>query len=341
MSDLGISDWKVTILPLPKKFSRGTVLGFCGGTPVGLAEALRGKVVGTWWPGGKPELLALEGLPEVRAAYARGSAIPGSWQKKENGGAAAWRLIDGALQGVNLHDASLEKSWASAAGGSLIVGNGVPPRVPGQRTRNVGLVWRPGETALRITDPETGVSLLCTDGEAVGGSRDGRATLWSAPDFTPTDLSPQKSAGSEVAAMDSAHQYGAAFFGFRARAARWSGTAESYQDLTPDGFETARIAATAGDFQTGAVRQRDSTKNDTPAHENRAALWRGTDWFDLNSLLPKAYNASFAWGIEVVGSEVRVCGQAQRCEVSDPGGTHESHTIPTSHPVLWSGVLRH
>ena len=50
--------WRVTILPLPKGFSRGCAYGFCGGYPVGRAERLRAPAVGSWWPGGEPEHLA-------------------------------------------------------------------------------------------------------------------------------------------------------------------------------------------------------------------------------------------------------------------------------------------
>ena len=76
--DIRVDCWKVTILPLPKRYSRGAALGFCGGFAVGQAEALRGKTAAIWWPEGKPELLALEGYKEVGAALAHGTTIPGA-----------------------------------------------------------------------------------------------------------------------------------------------------------------------------------------------------------------------------------------------------------------------
>jgi hypothetical protein len=342
-SDIGIKNWKLTLLPLPKRFSRGTALGFCGGFPVGLAEAARGKVAATWWPDGKPELLELEGYPEVRASSARGHVIPGGWQKKqgEHRGAAAWTWRDNQLHGADLHDKRFDRTWARAAGGDLIVGSGVPPRVPGVRTRNVGLVWRQGQAPQVVADPQTEVALYCTNGVALAGSRDGRATLWPQAEAAPIDLTPLRCQLSEVLALDGHEQFGVAFHGDRARAARWAGSAESYADYTPEGFETAGIRATCQGFQAGSVRRRHATMNGTPGSDDQAALWRGGGdrWFDLNSLLPQPYNSSTALAVEWVGQEIRICGEVRLCEVSHPGTKNESHIVPKAHPALWTGCL--
>src|SRR5215510_9477107 len=97
--------WRVTILPLPRRFSRGAALGFCGGHPVGRAETARAKSLGCWWPGGNPELLALEGFKELATSHAGGEAIPGHWRSAAGAmGAVRWDLRGGNLVATELHD---------------------------------------------------------------------------------------------------------------------------------------------------------------------------------------------------------------------------------------------
>jgi hypothetical protein len=107
------ASWDVVLQKLPKKFSRGKALGFCGGYAVGMVENARAKVSACWWPNGEPELLTFEGAKEMRAGFARdGSAIPGHWMKGNSGatGAVVWRLTDGKLAAIDLHDKKFEKT---------------------------------------------------------------------------------------------------------------------------------------------------------------------------------------------------------------------------------------
>lgn len=87
---------------------------------------------------------------------------------------------------------------------------------------------------------------------------------------------------------------------------------------------------------------KENTRNGSAALDHVAVLWQGASdrWFDLNAQLPSAkYNASVAWAIEVSDGMVRICGEANRYEVSDPGTARESHYEPVSHPVVWTVKL--
>ena len=341
--DIDPESWQAMILPLPKRFSRGGAYGFCGSHPVGWAETARGRNCGCWWPGGRPELLVLEGHKDVEAGRAVGGVIPGHWRKVTAAtGAVGWTLRGERLLGADLHDRSFESTWATGAVDGVVIGIGSPRHKPGQRSHNVGLVWIEGEKVTVIAGAGK-VELFATDGSRLAGSLDGRATLWPSAVATPIDLAPEGMPASNVEAIDGECEIGIAWNGMCARAGLWRGTAASFCDLTPKGFETARALGGANGFQVGSVRRKDTTANGSTACDNRAVLWQGAAdrWFDLNALLPmKNYNASFGRAIEVRGDEVLVCGEASRYEVSDPGTSQECHFVPVTHPVLWTGRLR-
>jgi hypothetical protein len=335
--------WEVTLLPLPKRFSRGVAHGFCGGHPAGSVEAARGKRVGCWWPGGAPEPLALEGFTHLCAGVAGGNLLPGHWNNDATGamGAVVWRLSGSGLTAADLHSREYDSTWATAAGGGVAVGVGTPQGQPGSRRPDVGLVWN-GDAAPVVVGAEGPVLLLATDGTRVAGHVSGRATLWPSPTEAPIDLTPAKMSAGEVRALTSDYEAGAAFKGMCARAALWRGTAASFTDLTPKGCQTARILAAAGRYQVGVVRSKDATRSGVPAPGDRAAIWQGAadTWFDLNSLLPPdKYNASSAWAIEIGDQAVRICGEASRYEITNGGTKHESHVVPIAHPVLWTARL--
>ncbi|MCC7133313.1 MAG: hypothetical protein IT352_11720 [Gemmatimonadales bacterium] len=253
------TSWRATILPLPKRHSRGAALGFCGGHVVGRVEAARGPSRGCWWPGGKPELLGLEGHKELGAGRAAGDLIPGNWRKDSGDmGAVVWRLNGTLLEGRELHDPAFAKTWATGAGGGAVIGIGARPSQPGKRTPNVGLVWRDGTDAA-VIEAEGEVRLFATDGVRVAGSINGRAALWPAIGADPIDLSPAKMSMSEVEALDGDSQVGTAFKGFCARAGIWRGAAGTFSDLTPKGFQTSRAHGGAGGFQVGYVRVKENT----------------------------------------------------------------------------------
>ena len=327
------------LLPLPKGFSRGKALGFCGGHAAGMVESSRGKSQACWWPDGRPELLSLSAYKELRVLSARGDAIAGSWTKGFASGAVVWRLRDGALSGTDLHDKKFEKTWAECAEHGLVLGVGVHKGKLGARAADSGLVW-PEDGARREVSASGDVSLKATDGIRLAGSADGRAALWPAADGALVDLGPTGFASSEIFAIDGDLQVGVAFKGMKARAGLWTGSPASFVDLTPADYEVSRAFHSSGGWQVGLVRRHDMTRNLSANLADEAALWHGSkdDWFNLNSVLPKAsgLNASVAWSIERAGDRVRICGEASRCEVSDAGTDRESHFVPEAHAVIWT-----
>jgi hypothetical protein len=148
---------------------------------------------------------------------------------------------------------------------------------------------------------------------------------------------------SEVQALDVERQIGVAFKGFRARAGLWRGTAGSFEDLTPKGFQAARALGAANGFQVGYVRMKDTTPNGSAGSDNHAAVWQGSAdrWIDLNAFLPDStYNASIASAISINGDVIQVAGQAMRIELTHAGTKFEDHAIPVAHPVVWTARLQ-
>lgn len=335
------SSWRATILPLPKRCSRGTATGFCGGHPAGRAEAARAQSHGCWWPEGRPELLVLKGHKDLAAGRAAGEVIPGNWRGTTGDlGAVIWTRRGDGLAGTDRHDRSFTRTWATGAGGGAVVGVGAPPRQPGILAPNVGLVWREGEPTKVVTGAGE-VRLFATDGTRLAGSIAGRATWWLSALAEPIDLAPKGMAASEIETLDGEWLIGTAWKGLCARAGLWRGTAGSFVDLTPAKFQTSRGHGGAGGFQVGYVRVKDTTRSGSAGSDNRAVLWQGaaSRWIDLNALLPPTYNASIAWAIEIRGDDVRICGEAGRYEVTDAGTSRESHGLPVAHPVLWTARL--
>lgn len=335
--------WEVTILPLPKRFSRGGLHGFCNGQAVGLAETAHAKSLACWWPAGKPELLSLEGQEYIGCGTAAGDVIPGNWlESPGNMRAVAWRFRDGQLHSSLLHNDAYDSTWATGTGGGWVVGMGTPLPTPGQRRLNVGLVWTNGGDPSVLPVANGSVGVFTTDGTRVAGSVDGRAHIWPSVDSLPVDLSPKGMAMSEIQALDGDRQIGIAFKGMRARAGLWRGTADSFEDLTPKGFQTARALGGAHGFQVGFVRVKDTTPNGSGGSDNRAVIWQGAAdrWVDLNTLLPAPkYNASVAWSVDIRGDVLQVCGQASRYEATKPGTKYEDHAVPVAHPVIWTARL--
>jgi hypothetical protein len=169
MDGIDTTSWEVTLLPHPKRFTRSQAIGFCDGHAIGMAETARGKSHACWWPHGEAELLALDGYKEVRASFARGDVIAGSWVKADAFGAAVWRLVDGKLVGTDLHDRRFEKTWAECAEHGLVLGVGVHRGNLGARPPDVGLVWRDDGTRQELV-ASGDVCLKGTDGIRLAGS---------------------------------------------------------------------------------------------------------------------------------------------------------------------------
>lgn len=343
VTGIDLDSWEVTLLPLPKGYSRGLAYGFCNGQPVGSAEKLRASIPthACWWPGGKAELLSLEGQESLTSGGGAGDIIAGHWKDKGGMKAAAWTWRKGKLVATTIHAKTFEQTWATTAGGGAIAGMGKRPRKGSEFVPTVGLLWRDGAEPAVIA-AEADVTLYATDGKRVAGSVRGRGMLWPSPDAAPIELAPAKMQMSEVRAVDGDTQVGSAWKGFRSRAALWRGTAASFVDLTPAKFETGGASGAAGGYQVGNIRARENTRGGTGGSDNLAVIWQGAAnrWFDLNALLPSSkYNASRALAIEIRGDVLQVCGEASRYELFHAGTPQESHAVPVAHPVLWTARL--
>jgi hypothetical protein len=334
--------WEVTLLPLPKGHSRGSIYGFCGGHPVGDAERLNSGSFGCWWPEGKPELLSVERKKYVASARASGDTIPGLWREPSSEmRAAAWFLQNGRLAARVLHTTAFDQTWASASNDGVVIGMASPRAEPGQRARHVGLVWLGDEEPVTVS-AEGDVVLHATDGTRLAGNVRGRAMLWPSPNAAPVELSPKGLEMSEVQALDGDLQVGSAFKGFRAHAGFWRGSAESFTSLTPKGFQTSRAHDATHGYQVGSVRVKEATRGGSGGSDDRAVIWQGAAdrWFDLNALLPSSkYNASSASAIDIRGDVVQIGGRAIRYELYHPGTPQESHAVPVAHPVIWKARL--
>lgn len=335
------STWEVHLLPHPARFTRSKALGFCQGRPVGMAERARGSAAACWWPDGAAELLVLDGRKELQVLGARGARIAGSWAKGTTGaqGAVSWSPgPEGVLVGRDLHDARFERSWAEQAESDLVLGVGVPRGRMSERGPDVGLVWH----ADGSVDEVHGVRDVClrgTNGRGLVGHVGGRAAWWPSLDASPVDLHPAELAASEATAVCDDMQVGIVFRGMTARAATWQGTAASFRDITPKGFEVGRAMHAAGGLIAGLVRRKDVTRNGSSNLADQAVVWTDEDgWTDLNALLPSqsGLNASVAWCLDVQPDRVLVCGEASRYEVDGAGTKSESHFLPAAQAVLWT-----
>ena len=342
VTGIELDSWDARILPLPKGFSRGAAFGFCGGYPVGRAEHVRSGAVGCWWPEENPELLTFEKKKSLATGRASGNIIPGHFriEKSENLSPLAWRFTPRGLEASPLAADSYRTAFASATGGGLIIGVGTPAARTSASIDDDGLAWAEDESPRKVGSGQ--ISLVATDGTRVGGNIGRHAVYWPVSGAEPVDLSPLKMPISQVQSFDDEYQIGIAWKGMRARAALWKGSAESFIDLTPKGFETSSAYSGRQGYQVGSVRPKDLTRSETPGYDNRAVLWQGDSnhWFDLNGLLePKGYNASVAWAIEVIDGKLHICGEALKYEVGNPGTPSESHFLPVAHPVLWTAHL--
>jgi len=130
------------------------------------------------------------------------------------------------------------------------------------------------------------------------------AGLWNDTPSTWVNLHPSGCSISQAYDTNGTQQVGYAYIGSVLHASLWSGTAESRVDLGPSPGASSRAYAISGDWQAGYANVTGTS---------HACVWRGTaaSWFDLHTVLPTGvYSSSTAYGIDVSGSDVWVCGTA-------------------------------
>ncbi len=140
--------------------------------------------------------------------------------------------------------------------------------------------------------------------QQVGGTFDKglpHACMWTGTPESYVALQPPEGLFSIAQCTDGVHQYGLVlawdgedFATVNAQVGRWSGTADSWVNMTPKGLYGGIIAAADGDAQVGATA---ADVNGNPPF--RAALWSGTaeSYVDLHPFLPLGYTESQALGI--------------------------------------------
>lgn len=133
-------------------------------------------------------------------------------------------------------------------------------------------------------------------GNDQGGYWTGSAGSW-------VSLNPTGCMYASVRDGDGSRYVGYAQLGSRDRAMLWLGSANDYVDLTPGVNVSGHAFAMCGDYQVG---------NAFINLKDHAGIWMGTaeSWFDLQNLLPAEYTSSSAYGVDIVGGNLVVVGQA-------------------------------
>jgi hypothetical protein len=285
--------------------------GVSDGQQVGATGLYTASCAGVWsgtaqsWvnlgPAGAAYSVA-EGISRgQQAGYARinDTDHAGMW----SGTAASW---------VDLHPAGASGgSRACAIGSGQQVGYAYVA-IPGGSTHHASL-WS-GTAASWIDLQPAGYSDSYAygvgDRQQVGQIWTGwqrHASLWHGTAASVVDLNPAGVTQSSAVGIAGGQQVGYAYFGDNSHAALWSGTAGSFVDLNPTGALLSSAYGVSHGKQAGYA-----CFGGGPFYICHAGLWSGTtaSWVDLHAFLPSQYATSAAVGIDVVGEQIWVVGNA-------------------------------
>ncbi|MCM2257821.1 MAG: hypothetical protein NDJ94_19475 [Vicinamibacteria bacterium] len=340
--------WKLTLLPSPKRLSRARVFGLCGGHPVGEAES-RGPSMPHWWPGGQPTALTHPTQKRLSVRMASGDAIPGFWNRSSGGfgGAVGWRLVDGALELIDLHPAQgWDHTIAMGAGGGAFAGCGERKAKKGERTGDTALFWKPDGTMVELPPAEAGgeSSASATDGSwvvgTVGQTGGQRAALWPADGSRVIVLGDERSL-SEASWVADEEQVGVRWTHKGSAPALWRGSAVSFVDLTPRGHESGYASGCARGHQVGHVQVQANTASGSGSMATKAALWRGdaASFVDLHACVPAPWNASSAAAVEVRDGLLRIVGTVTQFSTTDELTPRETQYLVANRAALWDTRL--
>lgn len=337
--------WTLSILPLPKRQAMARATGFCGGVAVGESEGRGISSTPQWWPRGAAVALEYPGRKRISVGNASGTTIPGSWKTSSgwHGGAFALRFEGGPLVPQELHPRT-GWAWTEAlgAGGGCVAGYGERKVKKGTKAVEQALLWRVdgGLVELPPATPNDEALAQSTDGVFVVG-RAGRtggqqAALWPADGSAIVLLGDGRSV-SEAHGVADGEQVGVKWTGLTNAAALWRGSASSYVDLTPEGFEVGWAAGCARGRQVGLVKARETTPAGMAHLPSRAALWNGTaaSFVDLHAYVPEPWNSSAATAIEIGAKGIRICGVVTQYGASDEGTPRESHYVVAERAAVW------
>ena len=320
-----VGGWRVTLLPLPKGRTSARAVCFAGEDVLGIAEARRTGVVRCLWTGGVPELVTEP--PGFDAWGGCQDELVGPVNPSERPRAARRVRRDGRVAVTDLHPAHYATSYGFGCGDGQQVGYGQPPgQSGGSLPIERALLWT-GTAAsvveLAGPDPKLQTRALCVHGGVqVGeyGRNFGlRAVMWRGSSESAVVLHPTPPPGyppdaqvSKATGVGDGQQVGVVAWKKKQmappdmRAALWTGSAESFVDLTPPKVRHADAQACVGGYQVGAVGL------DANNSERRATLWRGSaaTRVDLQALLPAPWNRSDAIDVRVTGGALHVLGTA-------------------------------
>lgn len=321
---IDVRSWRVAILSLPKGRTTARATGFAGADVLGVAEARRIGTVPCLWTAGVPEVIREP--PRFEPWHGARGELVGALAVGEIRHATRRVQRDGGLVVTDLHPARYASSYATGCANGQQVGYGQPGGqsvpVPIERA----LLWsgtRESVVELAGPDPPRQTRALAASGGVQVGEYGRnwtlRAAMWRGSSesmvvlhpATPPGYPPDVQVSAAYGAGDD-QQVGVVSWKKKPlaapdmRAALWTGSAESFVDLTPPREKQAQAHACAGGFQVGWVSR------NADGSMSRAILWQGsaTDPVDLHALLPKPWNRSSAIDIRVEDRVLRIVGTA-------------------------------
>ena len=344
----GIRAWRVTVLPLPRGRTRARALCFAGEDVLGVAEAGRIGVARCLWVAGAPELIREP--PGFEPWHGARGELVGRLVVGEQDHAARCERRDGRLVATDLHPPGYARSCATGSADGQQVGYGQPGGQGASNPIERALLW-PGtrDSAVELAGPDLSRqtrALAVRGGVQVGEY--GRnwtcqAALWRGSSASMVLLHPEAPPGyppdvqtSTACGAGDGQQVGVVSWKKKPlaapdmRAALWTGSAESFVDLTPPGAKHAQAQACAHGLQVGWLsRKADSSMS-------RAVLWRGSarDRVDLHAAIPEPWNRSVAVDIRVESGVVRVLGTVSL--VVKEGGYD---VVRAEQIVVWEAAL--
>ena len=324
-------------------------VSFAGAAVLGLVEAGRIAPARCLWTAGAPELVREP--PGFEPWGGCHGELVGPLAVGERQHAARRAPRDGRPLLTDLHPARYTTSCANACADGQQVGYGQPGgQSGGGAPIERALLWSgTAASVVELTgpDPARQTRALGLSGDVQVGEY-GRnwslqAAMWRGSSESIVVLHPAAPRGyptdgqvSTACGAGDGQQVGLVAWKKKAlappdmRAALWTGSAESFVDLTPPGVKHAQARACAGGLQVGWV------SDDANNSVTRAVLWRGSaaDRVDLHVLLPPPWNRSQAVDIRVEGDTVRVLGTVSQVVKEGHLDIHKATQI-----VVWEKGL--
>lgn len=305
--------WSVTYLN-PTDCTYSVAYGVADGRPVG-AAILSGYMHALLWTNSG----SFRDLGIATARATSGSRQVGN----ANGHAALWRSSASSL--VDLNPVAGYSSEATGVYGSEQVGCAYI----GTGGRSHAGIWYGSASSWVDLHPvgftySYGVGTF--NGRQVGWALGGatgpndHAGIWSGTAASWMDLHPAGYLKSQCRGIWGTQQTGVAYPDVNScHAGVWYGTSASWTSLHPSGYTSSSAYGVSNGWQVGHAMT---------GGKGHAGVWNGTaaSWVDLHSLLGPGFTSSSARGVDVVGDDIWVAGQA-----IDSAGNYQA--------IMWHGVV--